>query len=79
MQGRVESSAAAGVPELVARSCGEVLRLLSGATYACAPAGQCHVVADGRLVTGQNPASAAATASKMVEVLRTIMPSHRDR
>jgi putative intracellular protease/amidase len=30
---------------------------------------QVHVVADGQLVTGQNPASSAAVANKLLEML----------
>jgi putative intracellular protease/amidase len=30
---------------------------------------QVHVVADGQLVTGQNPASSAAVAKKLLEML----------
>jgi putative intracellular protease/amidase len=40
-----------------------------GAVHSGAPNFQAHVVADGRLVTGQNPASAAGVAEKVVEVL----------
>lgn len=41
-----------------------------GATHAPAPDFEKQVVASGRLVTGQNPASAAGVAEKMVELLR---------
>ena len=41
-----------------------------GARHLSAPDFQKKVVASGRLVTGQNPASAAGVAEKMVEILR---------
>ncbi len=40
-----------------------------GATHSGAPNFHAHVVVDGRLVTGQNPASATGVAEKVVEVL----------
>jgi putative intracellular protease/amidase len=40
-----------------------------GAVHSGAPTFQKHVVVDGRLVTGQNPASATGVAEKVVEVL----------
>ena len=42
-----------------------------GAKYLAAPDFQKQVVASGNLVTGQNPASAAGVAAKMVELLKT--------
>lgn len=41
-----------------------------GATHSGAPDFTAHVVADGRLVTGQNPASAAGVAERIIEVVR---------
>jgi putative intracellular protease/amidase len=40
-----------------------------GAEHSSAPAFACHVVKSGRLVTGQNPSSAAGVGKAMVEVL----------
>jgi putative intracellular protease/amidase len=40
-----------------------------GAHYTCAPGRAPHVVADGRLITGQNPASASELGRRMVTVL----------
>lgn len=40
-----------------------------GARHTAAPAFRPHVVSDGRLVTGQNPASAAGVAEAVLEVL----------
>jgi putative intracellular protease/amidase len=42
-----------------------------GAKHVAAPDFQKRVVASGNLVTGQNPASAAGVAEKMVELLKT--------
>ena len=42
----------------------------AGATHEAAPAWQAHVVRDGRLVTGQNPASSAKLAAVVLEVVR---------
>ena len=39
----------------------------AGATYEAAPPWQSHVVLDGRLVTGQNPASSARLADVALE------------
>jgi putative intracellular protease/amidase len=41
-----------------------------GAKHRAAPDFEKQVVASGRLVTGQNPASAAGVAEKMVEMLK---------
>lgn len=41
-----------------------------GARFTSAPRFTCHVVKSGRLITGQNPASASATARAMIETLR---------
>ena len=40
-----------------------------GGQYSCAQPWQAHVVTDGKLVTGQNPASSAGTADAMLAVL----------
>ncbi|MFD4482981.1 type 1 glutamine amidotransferase domain-containing protein [Streptomyces sp. NPDC058471] len=40
-----------------------------GARYTCAPGRAPHVVCDGRLVTGQNPASAASLGHQMAHLL----------
>lgn len=42
-----------------------------GATFVAAPNFEANVVVDGRLVTGQNPASATGAAEAMVELLET--------
>lgn len=43
-----------------------------GARYTAAAVWQEHVVVDGRLVTGQNPASAKGVAEKMIQVLESL-------
>ena len=40
-----------------------------GVTYLSAPPLESHVVTDGRLVTGQNPASAAGVATAMLRAM----------
>jgi len=40
-----------------------------GGKYTCGDAWGSHVVADGKLVTGQNPGSSKATAQKCLEAL----------
>ncbi|MGW0732222.1 type 1 glutamine amidotransferase domain-containing protein [Streptomyces sp. NPDC002851] len=40
-----------------------------GAHYSCAPGRKAHVVVSGRLVTGQNPASAPELGHRLVELL----------
>jgi len=42
----------------------------NGGLYERAPDWQSHVVVDGLLITGQNPASSAATASALLKVLK---------
>lgn len=42
-----------------------------GANYSSAAPWQAHVIVDGRLVTGQNPASAREVAEKMIAVLES--------
>ena len=39
-----------------------------GARYSCAPDGAPHVVVDGMLVSGQNPASSAPAARRLIEL-----------
>jgi len=42
-----------------------------GAEYSSVAEWQANSIADGRLVTGQNPASAAGVAQKMIEVIES--------
>lgn len=49
-----------------------------GAQFQSSPAGECCVVVDGRLITGQNPASARAIGEKIAEVLKR-QPAHSQR
>jgi putative intracellular protease/amidase len=42
-----------------------------GGKYTAAAVWQAHVIADGRLITGQNPASAKGVAEKMIAVLES--------
>nr|MBP9946809.1 DJ-1/PfpI family protein [Vicinamibacteria bacterium] len=42
----------------------------SGGTYTKAADGESHVVSDGALITGQNPASSEAAANLLLEKLR---------
>jgi putative intracellular protease/amidase len=42
-----------------------------GANYSSAASWQEHVIVDGRIVTGQNPASAKGVAEKMIAVLES--------
>jgi putative intracellular protease/amidase len=53
------------VHEGAGASCEEVL-LARGSNYSKAATFQAHVCADGRLITGQNPASAAPTADAVI-------------
>jgi putative intracellular protease/amidase len=41
-----------------------------GANYSCAEKWKSHVVIDGNLVTGQNPASATDVAKEVVKLLK---------
>jgi len=43
-----------------------------GAEYASASNWQPHVIVDGRLITGQNPASAKGVAEKMIKLLEAV-------
>ncbi|MFT2015105.1 type 1 glutamine amidotransferase domain-containing protein [Streptomyces sp. 796.1] len=63
-----EGEIARGLESVVPFSLQEALEE-DGATYSCAPDRQPHVVVSGRLVTGQNPQSAAALAQHVVELL----------
>ncbi len=45
---------------------------LAGAKYVADPAGSVHVVIDGSLITGQNPASAGAAASAVLKQLGSL-------
>ncbi len=45
---------------------------LAGAKYEASPAQSVHVVIDGNLITGQNPASAEATATSVVKHLGSV-------
>jgi putative intracellular protease/amidase len=40
-----------------------------GAVFESSAPFECHVVVDGRIITGQNPASAKAVAQKMLSFL----------
>jgi putative intracellular protease/amidase len=56
-------------PDLVPWWVESELRRLGG-RYSCAADGHAHVVVDGNLITGQNPASSAGTAQEMLNALR---------
>jgi putative intracellular protease/amidase len=60
---------AANGPGVVPFSIEDELRRLGG-RFSAAADGQPHVVADGTLVTGQNPASSEGTARKVLEMMR---------
>jgi putative intracellular protease/amidase len=47
----------------------------SGADYSSGPDKQAHVITDGRLLTGQNPASAAELAERLVEAVSELKVS----
>ena len=49
-----------------------------GAQYSSVADWQAHSIADGRLVTGQNPASAEGVAQKMISVLEATLLAHTD-
>ncbi len=65
-----EEERAAGLAERLPWLLPDRLRAL-GAVLSFAPPGQPHVVADRRLFTGQNPASAAGLAQAMLDALAT--------
>jgi putative intracellular protease/amidase len=60
---------AANGPDLVPFFIEEELRRLGG-RYSSAADGEAHIVADGKLITGQNPASAEGVARKVLEMMR---------
>jgi putative intracellular protease/amidase len=60
--------AAVGLTEVVPFLVEDMLRE-NGGKYSKAGDWQCHVVADGHLITGQNPASSEATARALLERL----------
>jgi putative intracellular protease/amidase len=60
---------AANGPDMVPYFIEDELRRLGG-HYSSAPDGQPHIVADGKLITGQNPASAEGAARKVLEMIR---------
>lgn len=57
-----------GVDGLNGRSCEEILAACGG-HYIKGQPGSCHVVTSDRVVTGQNPQSAAATAMRIVSMI----------
>ncbi|GAB3125532.1 type 1 glutamine amidotransferase domain-containing protein [Streptomyces calidiresistens] len=63
-----EGEAARGLDTVVPFSLEDALRE-NGAVYSCAPDRQPHVVVSGRLITGQNPASAAGLGRRLAEAL----------
>ncbi|MGC5343989.1 type 1 glutamine amidotransferase domain-containing protein [Streptomyces sp. DT24] len=63
-----EGEAARGLDTVVPFSLQRALEE-RGAAYSCAPDREPHVVVSGRLVTGQNPASAAGMARAVAELL----------
>lgn len=56
-------------PDLVPWFVEDEMRRLGG-RYSCAADWQAHVVVDGNLITGQNPASSAGTAQQVLNALR---------
>jgi len=64
-----EEEAAAGLADVVPFSLEDALKK-NGARYERGPLWQAHVVVDGRLVTGQNPASSEAAADAVLRLLR---------
>jgi putative intracellular protease/amidase len=63
-----EGETARGLDTVVPFSLEDALRA-NGAAYSCAPDRQPHVVVADRLVTGQNPASAAPLGHRVAELL----------
>lgn len=66
-----EEEAAVGLTDVVPFPL-ETTLIERGGRHTKAPAFQAHVVADGRLVTGQNPASATGVAERMVGALAAV-------
>lgn len=64
-----EEEAAVGLTDIVPFLL-EAKLIERGANFTKVPNFQAHVVADDRLVTGQNPASAAGVGQKMVELMQ---------
>jgi putative intracellular protease/amidase len=64
-----EEEAAVGLADVVPFSLEDTLKK-NGARYERGPLWQSYVVVDGRLVTGQNPASSEAAAEDVVRLLR---------
>lgn len=64
-----EEEAAVGLTDIVPFLLEDVLKQ-NGARYERGAAWQVHVVTDGRLVTGQNPASSEAAAEEVLRLLR---------
>jgi putative intracellular protease/amidase len=64
-----EEEAAVGLTEVVPFSLEDMLKK-NGAQYERGPLWQSYVVTDGRLVTGQNPASSEAAAEDVLRLLR---------
>lgn len=64
-----EEEAAVGLTDVVPFSLEDELKK-NGALYARSALWQSHVVVDGRLVTGQNPASSEAAAHELLALLR---------
>lgn len=64
-----EEEAAVGLADVVPFSLEDALKK-NGARYERGPLWQPYVVADGRLVTGQNPASSEAAAEDVLRLLR---------
>jgi len=64
-----EEEAAVGLADVVPFSLEDALKK-NGARYERGPLWQSYVVVDGRLVTGQNPASSEAAAEDVVRLLR---------
>ena len=63
-----EEEKAVGRLEIVPFTCEDAMTEL-GAVYDCADNWQCNVEVSERLVTGQNPASAEATAQAVLDLL----------
>ncbi len=67
---------AANGPGVVPFSIEDELRRLGG-RFSAAADGQPHVIADGLLVTGQNPASSEGTARKLLEMIGRVPEGRR--
>lgn len=69
---------AANGPGVLPFSIEDEMRRLGG-RYSAAADGQPHIVADGALITGQNPASSAGTARKVLEIISPAVREIRPR